>query len=373
MNRVFAVLLVFVASSCGPGVPAASPTSRPSEAKVVASPTAARVVQPDIKLLVSAWDFRDSMVLVAAADGKLVTIVAVPLGSGAPTEIVRLPSVGTAAWSLRDDGSALVVSLATSDTTSRLAVIDLARAQVRWLTPDLHLNETTPIWISGGKQVAFGRNDEHGDLGVFAVEADGSGLTSLRSPSRSGSLSTLTRMTADGLLIGADQFNGPHPWVLDPKTSHESSLSLCCGKVQAWRSARPRALVGVTTQTTAPVQGYLALWDDIDGRVVRLTDLSTGQADFDPSGTKVVFAEANATSSSPLAVVDLATGDHAILTGTDGAQAPLWTEPGILFVLPNPQGFTLKLSAADGATRSLLSSSGSFAGLRIVGTHRGSP
>lgn len=363
LTRLLVLLAVLSACSPSNAQPPTTSSSTPS------SPSPSRI--PDmllnsVRALQPHWEPSGLTVILGTASAAAVTLTAVAIDKGTTLQIAQLPPVGSSAWSARPDGVLIAVAVPTSATTSRLALLDLRSAQARWLTPDLHANEITPIW-SGPDSLLFGRSDSR-DAGILRISADGSKLTPIRPSPASGAVSSLTLVGPQGMLVGADQFNGAHPWVRDIASGRENALSVCCGTVQAWRAARPRALIDVTTDTLAPPKGYLALWDDTTGAVTKLTDVPVGRADFDPTGTRVVYATQTAPSDPPhLVVMDLASAQARALAGSDGAQEPRWLSTGIVYLtrLNGSDQFALRMTAPSDHV--VMSGAGAFRGMAVVG------
>lgn len=397
--RVGSLVLALMASTCTAPGAAPSPSLAPSPTPAAApSPTApsgspspsapppttlpTRTPGPGldalVRVLVPSWKPSGPALIVSVSVIGSVTLVAVPLGGGEPLPLARISDLSGSvpafvAWEVRPDGSAIVLALHTSATTSRLAILDLKSGATRWLTPDLGANEVSPVWSGDGGSVYFGRWDTNGDKGVLRIAADGTQVAIVRPPANpsDGSLSTVSRVTADGVVIGAQQFNGPVPWVRDLATGRERSFGVRNADVSAWRSTRPRALVRATTNIGAPGEGYVALWDDVDGTVTKIFDRPVRGADFDPRGTRIVMSVQLAPSDPiRLVVMDANGGNRKSLEGTEDAHSVRWLDVGVVYPVERatPTGPTdVRLVAPEGgASRRLYVADGRVSRIRVV-------
>jgi hypothetical protein len=321
-----------------------------------------------------------AIVSVSTPSSRTVTLVAVPLAGGSALPLVEVQDLSgsvpaSAFWDVRRDGSAIVFALATGPTGRRLALWELSSPRAEWLTPEprTHTEEGSPLWSRDGRSVSFTRwGLSIGDYGVLSIRLDGTELPPLRGPSTVfGATSSISAITPDGVLVGADEFNGSTPWIRELATGRDRSLEIHDAQVLAWRASRPRGLVGVTTARLAPGGGYVALWDDIDGSLRRILERPAAGADFDSSGERVVIASDAFASDGRLrlAVTD-ATGAHArILTGTEDARAPRWLAQGILYLTfrDQPDHMELRLVAPSGGPPTVVYSvDGRLSGMRIV-------
>jgi hypothetical protein len=147
-----------------------------------------------------------------------------------------------------------------------------------------------------------------------------------------GSLLSVSRVTREGTLIGADEFNGPTLWVLDPATARKTSFGEHNSALLAWRSSPPRGLVSAVTNIAAPGAGYLALWDDATGQKTVILPEPAAGADFDPSGARVVAAVIDRGDQQlRLRVMKADGSDATALAGTENARDPLWTDGGVVY------------------------------------------
>jgi hypothetical protein len=230
----------------------------------------------------------------------------------------------------------LVAALPISADRWRIALFDLAGGTSRWLVPDTGVSEGTPIFAPDSTEVLFVRRGASGDRGVFSVSLNGSSETLVRPPARLGALATLSGATPDGLLLGADQFNGSLAWVRDRANGRETSFGACCSVIVAARAANPRLLLNVTTSSVAPRTSHVALADARDGAVREVLPRYVSQASFDPAGTSVVFPDTSTGDGGGLVVLDVSTQTLRPLVGTEGARSPIWLLAGIVYVIYHP-------------------------------------
>lgn len=352
------------------------PTATASFARATPSPIGdvTSLVTP----LVKSWKPAGRTLVVEVSESTTATFLALPLTGGDPTPLARVTALFVSGplfvgFDVRADGGAIVASLPTSASTARLAILDLGRGDARWLTPDLGLREVSPAWSADGSAVYFGRSDLSGDKGLFRVAADDGGLATVRAAGTDGTVSGVTSVTKDNVLLGTEQLNGSKPFVLDLGSGRERSFETWNSTLWSWRSARPRGLVGALTNIAAPGAGYLALWDDVDGTVKRILSTPVGGADFDPAGKGVVAAARLAPDAPSRLVVMGVDGANAMqIDGTDGARDPIWLDLGIVYVVyfgstaPAPSEARV-VAPTGGASRTLYTTSGQITRGRVVG------
>lgn len=367
--RVATASLLFVgmAISCGSPPTVISPTwpAKPSAASSAPALTPPSSNDPlaNVRVVVRDWKPSTETVVVSLATALETTFVAVPLNGDAvvPLVVVQHPVGGTGGpdWSVSPDGRAMVVAVAAGLTTHRLALADFATGSARWLTTTPQML-VTPTWSHDGRSIYFGSwSLAGGDVGLSRVAIGGSPLPSVRGPAPRGAYSSVWRETGEGLIIGADEFNGPTPWVRDPATGRERSFGVHNSSVTSWRPSRPRALVAVRTNI-APGTGYLAVWDDLDGNVTTILSRIVGGADFEPGGSRVVAAASFVADSGPsqLAILSGDGRSLSVLGGTEDGRAPMWLRTGIVYRtlsgnLPNELRV---VSPSGGASRTLFTS-----------------
>jgi hypothetical protein len=342
MARQLTWVLIFVLAGSACSAPEASVSSpTPSQPSVTSTPT----VRPSVDLLaalldpkVSSWKPTEPTLLVTIVREQEGSLVAVPL-SGAPATVLAtvhdlsgsVPALVLAASRL--DGSLIALALATGTTTRNIALLDLAAGRARWLTTPAAGGSMAgaPTWAADANSLYYGSSDPSA-RGVSHVGVDGTVLPAVPLDPAFGSLLSVSRVTREGTLIGADEFNGPTLWAMDPATGRKVSFGEHNSALVAWRSSSPRALVSAVTNIAAPGAGYLALWDDATGqKTVILTEPVAG-ADFDPTGERVVAAVTDRGDQQLRLRVMKADGSGATtLAGTENARDPLWTDAGIAY------------------------------------------
>jgi hypothetical protein len=264
----------------------------------------------------------------------------VPVGvpSASPIDLVTLPDAGSE-WSARSDG-AIVLALRTSNDSSRLAIWSPATATARWLTPDdggTFLS--SPLWSADGTTVYFTGSFGRTDFGFRSIREDGTGATQLYAPDRMGQLVHLTP-DGKGLVWSRGQAGGSTD-VLDLASGVNRSFDGNSSSTrEAWRSARPRALVVSGGCCAGIPLGELYLWDDRGGTrsavVGRIPSQPLGalSAAWDPSGKRIAFTAIEATAGGGqrrwVVLTDETGTQKTSLPGTDDLYVLAWLKQGIL-------------------------------------------
>lgn len=368
MNRALVLAALLAACTPAPTVTPSANSSPPSSiARPSVLPTAPPTELDDVTVRQPSWRPTGLTAVVATYNLTDTTIVAVPLDAPVPTNLIearrRLGDI-PALWDVAPGGSALVLAVTVGTTTSRLASVDLGHGTKAWLTVSPQML-TTPAFSSDGRSVLYASYTSSGDDGVTRVALDGSALTAARPPTTAfGSLSSVRFETRDGVLAGADEFNGPTAFLRDLATGRERSFGAHYSNVEAWRAVRPRALVSVYTRIDAPGAGYLALWDDVDGSAETILNRPVSGADFDPAGVRIVAA---AISEGTSRLVLLPGPLAKVIPDSEGASWPRWTATGIVYTVNRPTGSELRIySFTDGSTTVLLRSAGQMSSAKIV-------
>jgi len=346
--------------------PTATPPLSPS-----ALATATTQPRPDLATLfhplVTSWRPVEPFLLIERSDAPGTTLVAVPLSGGAATPLVSLPSPIGLGYDLRDDGSALVVALATAANTGRIAIWDLAAGTTRWLTDEEPgVSNATPIWSEDGSliyyaaQMYVAQTNRLADLGIFRVRSDGTGNTRVRAAEENGA--QLRGLTPDGRgLVWARIRAGGSVEVLDLVSGQNRSFDETqSASVLSWRASRPRALVMVGGCCAGRPGGSLALWDDVaDSSKVLMgvqsaPSVAVTSAAWEPRGTRFAAAVAQSLSVAYFGSVFVYDSDGrqlAPVAGTDGAQQVLWLPMGIVFTRAMDQGgVEIVLTPVSGGT-----------------------
>jgi Tol biopolymer transport system component len=366
--------------SASPAARTSSPRSAPATQPIVtptadASPSA---VDPLAALLdphVGTWVPVGPTLLVTVARAREGVIVAVPLDGAPATTLLTVhdlsgSSPATVAAVARSDGSLLALALGTSFTTRRIAFFDLARGQARWLTtPGAGESAGLPVWAADGSSLYFGTADPSAVPGISHVTLDGATLQAIHPTVSFGSLLSVSRVTTDGVLIGADEFNGPTVWALDLATGQKVSFGEHNSVLWAWRPTRPRGLVSAFSNIAAPGAGSLNLWDGVTGAKTVILPEPVAGADFDPTGTRIVAAITDrADQQIRLNIMNADGSGRRVLAGTDNARSPIWTESGIAYDTYVPEGLNEVriVSPSGGGSRTLYATTGTIQRMQLI-------
>ena len=385
--RLVAVTAAIVLSACASAEPSpASLAPQHSSRASVTQPIVAATPQPSaspadqlgslLDRQAASWVPTGPTLIVTVARAQEATIVAVPLDGATPAALLtvrdRSGSVpATVSAVARSDGTFLALALATGIVTRRIALIDLAGGQARWLSAASAAGGVgSPVWAADGRSLYFGASDPAGSSFVIAHSGlDGTALPPVQPVVPFGSSLSVSRVTSDGLLIGADEFNGATVWAVDLATGQKISFGEHNSALWAWRSARPRGLVSALTNIAAPGAGYLSLWDGVTGAKTVLLSEPVAGADFDPTGMRIVAAVTDgADRQIRLAVLDADGSGRRVLAGTDNARLPLWTESGIAYATYVPAGpnEVRIVSPAGGGSRTLYTTMGTIQRMQLV-------
>ena len=299
------------------------------------------------------------LVSVRGSDGMSVTVQAVSLDQGAaPIPLVAISRTTGTAW--RADGGALAAGVETGANSSRIAEWEIKTGAVRWITADEPgVRHESPVWSADGTSIYYAAHastqTSYTDLGVFRTRIDGSGTTRMHGPDGNGGM--LVGLTPDGeRLVWVRIRAGGGVAVLDLETDTNRDFDANSGSYpEAWRAARPRALVISGGCCAGKPGGTLVLWDDLDGssRVVagidKTSKVTAGAAAWDPTGTRIaaqLFDISGLNYSASIATMDADGSHRSTISSTDGAGSVLWLREGIVFsrtygtelVLMSPNG-----------------------------------
>ena len=335
------------AISAAPSVPSASPTqSAPSPSPRITD--LAQVFKP----LATGWrPIGTTLVVARAIVSGDITLVAVPLGPrgavGAPTPIV---SFAPAWWSLRPDGGALAVSVATAQGGARIAVWDVQSGTARWLTADdPGASAGAPRWSPDGASIFYVGSGADGKTAVFQIGGDGSGKKQV--PGSDATAEPIQGITPDGKgLVWSRGQAGGSVEVLDIATGVNRHLENHA-RAQSWRTRQPRALLEVGGCCAGRPGGDLVLWDDValTSRVLaargQFGDPAWGVATWDPGGTRVAAVRFDSASpyEGTLVVIDTESGARREIAETRGVANVLWLSEGIVFSRPLRIGIEVML------------------------------
>ena len=374
--------VVALALSGGPRLPSSSPARATPTEGASASPSASASVSPSpspsvsasptpsasataapsatpgdplaaLQPLVFAWHPADTTLIVEEHAAGKITLVAVPVDGSPTTPLVTLPE--KASWAIRRDGSAVAVALDTGSVTTprlRIAALNLQTGARGWVTPlEPTLSQRSPVWSLDGSVIYYAKSELDGvtDLGVYRIRTDGSNLTQLRPPT--DRVADPVGLTPDGLhLVLSKVQAGGSVDVLDLTTRQTRTFGNVGAAVQAWRTARPRALV--STGGPAGGLGQLFLWDDLAPSASPATvvaQLGIAGADWDPTGTKVAVAmPATAAGGTPqLVTMDPNGQNRAPIAGTEGAVTPVWLRAGIAYLWRSEFALPTEIRLAD--------------------------
>lgn len=369
MNKVAGLLLGALIAGCAPST-SASPS--PSDTAIPArssSPISTAVLAGSADLasrlrpLVTSWSPQGTNLLVSVRgnDGVSVVVHAVPLDEGAAaTPLVAISRTTGTAW--RSDGGALAAGVETGANSSRIAAWDLKTGAVRWITADEPgVRHESPVWSADGTSIYYAAHastqTSYADLGFFRVELDGSGTTRIHGPDENGGM--LIGLTPDGeRLVWVRIRAGGGVGVLDLETGTNRDFDVNSGSYpEAWRAARPRALVISGGCCAGKPGGTLVLWDELDGssRVVagidKMSKVTAGSAAWDPTGTRIaaqLFDVSNLDYTASIVTMEADGANRTTVPGTAGAGAVLWLREGIVFSRTNGTELVLVSPNGDG-------------------------
>ena len=386
--RSVLVAAVVVLSGCGqPPAVTVSPTPTPTASVALPSPSPAPTVTQAPGATKSPFPPRDDLAarlhpiapagwrpagptLILAQQARLdgTTLVAVPITTP-PATAVPLVDFSRGTYQLRSDAGALAVALQTAPTSGRIATWDLQTGATRWVTPDEEFVVVNgPVWSADGKVIYYGATQMRpaptffADLGLYRINADGTGRTRIHGPDGNGGQPQ--RLTPDGRgLVWERTQAGGSAEVLDLATGGNTTFTKSEGATSlAWRSARPRALVvtGVCCAGPPGGNGTLHLWDDLAGTERILLDrnstppVAAGSADWDPTGTKIAVSVYDRSNGFPdtasIEILDPVSGARRAVPGTTGASSVRWLQAGIVYST-DQRTAELFLVSVDGSTR----------------------
>jgi hypothetical protein len=356
---------------------------------IVASPTASPAVsvRPPtnddlaslLHPLVTSWSPEGTTLLVSVrgADGLSATVQAVPLdGRATPTPLVTISRTTGSAW--RADGSAFAVGVETAPDSARIAAWDPKTGAAWWITADEPgVRHESPVWSADGRVVYYAAHastpTSYRDLGIFRIGLDGSGKTLVYGPDGNGGMPV--GLTPDGArLVWVRVQAGGGTEVLDLEAGGNREFDPTGGSYpEAWRSARPRALVISGGCCAGKPGGTLVLWDEVDGssRVVggidKTSKVTAGAAAWDPTGMRIavqLFDISGLTYTASIATID-ADGTHrSTIPGTEGAGSVLWLREGIVF--SRSQGTEIVFVSPEGDGLRVLFRSASYATVSAI-------
>jgi hypothetical protein len=340
--------VVLLLAACVPSPTGASQTATPTATTVTtapATPTSSPAPTSDptaaafFKTLTAGWRPTTTTLIVSevvpTGQAAALRIVAVPADGSAATPLVSLE--GAPLIAVRADGSA--VAAAVGGGVAMWEPTGLAR----WLVqPDLSTLVTGPVWSPDGATLYFGRMKTTpgtfgGDLGLFRVRADGSGLEKVLGPEPPGQLPPLISVAravpADNLLVWGRAYEGATLEIRDLATGRGRTYDGGVAELFAWRSTQPRALIQHCSNTGC--RGLLE-WNDETGAKQQLLsdDVEVRGADRDPAASRIVVARR--TDAWGLDVVD--GGATTRIPGTANAQWPRWLSTGIAYLWGPAEG-----------------------------------
>ncbi|HEV8535792.1 MAG TPA: hypothetical protein VGR87_08750 [Candidatus Limnocylindria bacterium] len=319
-------------SPTAPPTPSPSPTSDPSAAAL-------------FKTLTTSWRPTTTTLIVSeivpVGQTANMMVVAVPADGGAPTALVTFE--GGVLFAVRPDGGAIAAAVGGG-----IALWEPSGV-VRWLVPpDPAALASSPVWAPDGSYLVFGRfkppplGGSTGDLGIFRIQADGSGLRRIVEPAPPGqgppTVSVARRVTQENILVWGRAYEGASLEILDLMSGRQRSYDGGVAELTAWRSTQARALLIHCSNTGC--RG-LVEWNDETGakREIFGSDVGIQGADRDPAGARIVVARRSQIWG--LDVVDGAAVTR--IPGTAGAQWPRWLPAGIAY-LWGPQDIGIGIS-----------------------------
>src|SRR5207302_64307 len=125
---------------------------------------------------------------------------------------------------------------------------DMTAGAVRWITADEpRVRHESPVWSADGTAIYYAAHSStstsYTDLGIFKIGLDGSANKRVHGPDGNGGMPV--RLTPDGTgLVWVRARAGGGTAVVDLETGASREFDPTSGSYpEAWRSARPRALV----------------------------------------------------------------------------------------------------------------------------------
>ena len=311
--------------------------------------------------LVRVWRPQGTTLLVSVRepDGLSATVYAVSLdGTVATTPLVSTLRAAGSAW--RVDGSAFAVGIETAADSSRIAMWDINTGAVRWITADEpRVRHESPVWSADGTAIYYAAHSStstsYTDLGIFKIGLDGSANKRVHGPDGNGGMPV--RLTPDGTgLVWVRARAGGGTAVVDLETGASREFDPTSGSYpEAWRSARPRALVISGGCCAGKPGGTLVLWDEVDGSsrliagIEKTSNVTAGAATWDPTGTRIaaqLFDISTLSYTASIATMNADGSHRSTISSTDGAGDLMWLKEGIVFT--RASGTEIVLISPDG-------------------------
>jgi len=361
MRAAVAALAAVIVASCGVPVDAVR-TAAPSPSATVAGGATARTTPSEATPAASArgpvtdiaqvfrpvsagWRPKGTTAIVASAnDDATLTLVAVPIAPpSAPTPIVTFPQ---SSWSIRGDGTAIAISVATSGGT-RIATYDVVSGASKWLT-DTAPSTYWPVWSKDGAFLLYAMTRPDLSGTVYRIDADGTNRKEVATLERFGGLIALT---PDGRAAQWSRTQaGGSAELLDIATGSSRHIE-DVARIVSWRSQQPRALLLVGGCCAGRPGGSLVAWDDVTlaSRVVAERapsgTIAWGSAAWDPAGERIAAVRFDSTSpyAGSLVILDAGGASQRAIGGTTGAGQVVWIDEGIVFTAGQAGDFATDL------------------------------
>jgi hypothetical protein len=281
----------------------------------------------------------------------------IPLSNGADARaLVRYPGHPTP-WlpgRLSPDGTNYAFELDRGDGVRRIAVANLVRGSVKWLTTDAtNASDAQAVWSPNGDQLAFVRHNATTSAGVWVIDTDGSDPRRLVSLP-TGSPVYMHQWTPDGRYVAFYQGVGYD--TVDIRTGARVHMDKVVSANASWRVSLPQLVAqGYASVSGGDEQSIFTADDAAGTRKVLARGSSTSeflsQPQWRPNRDEFLYAFSDyRTERRELRVGSLSGAERALpVSGLSAA----WTSDGSAIVYLH--GVEVQLpGTGEGAQRALV-------------------